>query len=126
MWKSPKASESGRRIHQFIRKCNVERVQKQLKVWNREWYRFEASQTLRDWHLDISSCFIDSDLEKLLDVMMLYDKELRLFSNGTEQKIERFKYYESKGIERVRYYEVLWQRTNDIFEVLWQEHCHQT
>jgi len=28
-------------------------------VWNREWYRFEASQTLTDWHLDISSCFIN-------------------------------------------------------------------
>jgi len=106
-------------IPQFKRKCNVERVRKQLKVWNREWYKFEASLTLRDSHLDISSCFINCDLEKLWDVMRFYDQKLKMFPNRTEQKDRKASILWEKGIEKVWYYKVLWQRTNDVFEVLW-------
>ena len=51
--------------------------------------------------------------------MRLYNKELKLFSNRTEQKDRKASILWEKGIEKVGYYKVLWQRTNDVFEILW-------
>jgi len=49
----------------------------------------EIGNDIAHLHLDISSCFINCDLEKLLDIMRLYDKELTPFSNRIEQKDQK-------------------------------------